>query len=147
VRINRAEILDHGLVRQLADGAGQLHAGGTAADDDERHQLLALFRVLSDFSELESLEDAVPDVDGMLNRLQARRERPPVVMAEVTVLDAGGNDEHVVAQLAVLVHQDFSRRVQIQRGRLDRAHVGYLRSTTRCGMAMSPGGSEPVATW
>ena len=49
-----------------------------------------------DLGPLEGQQDAAADGGGVLERLQARRERLPFVMAEIGVLRAGGEHQGVV---------------------------------------------------
>src|SRR5439155_4534207 len=45
-RVDQAEVAGDGLARDLAEGAGQFDAGGTAADHHEREERLSLGAVL-----------------------------------------------------------------------------------------------------
>ncbi len=45
-RVDLAEIVAHDETAQFLAGAGELHAGRSAADDDDGHQLLQLFGIV-----------------------------------------------------------------------------------------------------
>ncbi len=56
--------VEHEL-RQLGEGARELHPRGAAPDDDEGEQRLAPLRARLPLGELEGDEDALADVDGI----------------------------------------------------------------------------------
>ena len=108
-------------LRQVGDGAGHFDAGRAGADDDERQQRRAPRRIGLALGALEGDEDAPPQRGGVLQRLQARRERLPFVMAEIGVARAGGEHQRVVGQgIAVIEQHALARGV-------DAAHVGKQR--------------------
>jgi hypothetical protein len=98
-RIRRAEVAPHGFARELGDLTCHLDARRAAADDDEREPTLTPLGVLLDFRRLEGREDPGADLQCPVERLQLGRVRLPLGMAEVRVLDAGGDHEGVVCQL------------------------------------------------
>ena len=84
------------LVGQFLDLAGHLDAGRTRADDDERQQLLAALRVAGALGLLERAEDAAAQFERVVDRLHAGRELGEVVVAEVRLARARGDDQAVV---------------------------------------------------
>ena len=80
-------------LRQFGDRAGQLDAGRPGADDDEGQQRRAALRIALALGALEGEQDAPPQRGGVLQRLEAGRERLPIVMAEIGVARAGGEDQ------------------------------------------------------
>ena len=59
---------------------------------------------------LEGEQDAPANRGGVLERLQAGRERLPFVMAEIGVARAGGEDQRVVGQRCAVIEQHALRR-------------------------------------
>ena len=80
------------VLRQFDDGAGQLDAGRPAADDDEGQQR-PRSRIGLALRAFEGEQHAAPNRGRVLQRLQARRQRLPFVMAEIGVARAGGEHE------------------------------------------------------
>ena len=75
----------------------ELDAGRPATDQHERHPLASPLRIGFPFRGLERDEDPPPDLDGVLEGLQALGVLRPVVVPEVRVVGAGRHDERVVA--------------------------------------------------
>ena len=106
-RIDRAEILRQRAIRQLRDGAGHFDAGRAAADDHEIQQPRALGRIGLGFGLFEGEQDAAADISRVVDRLQAGRERRPVVVTEIGVLRAGREDQ-IVERDAAAFGDDFA---------------------------------------
>ena len=105
------------VLRQFGDGAGKLDAGRAGADDDEGQQRRAPLRIGLALGALEGEQDAPPQRGGVLQRLQAGRERLPFVMAEIGVARAGREDQRVVGQrVAVIEQHALVRRVDAGHG-------------------------------
>src|SRR5204863_3518942 len=85
VRIDAAELAAQGVSRDLGEGAGKLDAGRAAAHDDEREPGEASCRIVLALRALEGGKHAAADLERILERLQARRERHPLVVAKVAV--------------------------------------------------------------
>ena len=85
-----------GVVGQFRDLPGHLDTGGAGADDDERQQLLAAFRVAGPLGLLERTEDPAAQFQRVVDRLHAGRELGEVVVAEVGLAGARGDDQAVV---------------------------------------------------
>ena len=96
---------------------------------------------------LERQQDAPADLGRVLDLLQARRDRFPLVMAEVVVPRAG-RDDQIVVRDAPLSDQHLARGgidagdVAEQDGR-----VALAPRMLRIGCAMSAGDRAAVATW
>ncbi len=73
------------VVREFGDGAGEFDAGRSGADNDKGQQRRAPFRIGLALGAFECDQDAAPQRGGVLQRLQAGRERLPFVMAEIGV--------------------------------------------------------------
>jgi hypothetical protein len=98
--IDGAKIPRDGVPRDLREGARQLHAGGSAAHHHEGEQRGALGAVLLALRRLEREQDAPPDLQRVLQRLEPGGQGLPFLVAEVRVAGAGGHDEGVVPERA-----------------------------------------------
>ena len=92
VRVDVAELLAR-LAGDLGKRSGKLDARRAAADEHERQQPLLPRRVGFALRALERDENAAPDVERILERLQAGRVRSPLVVAEIRVARSGGHDQ------------------------------------------------------
>src|SRR5205814_5116779 len=97
-RVDLAEVAAQRIPGELGDLPGHLDAGRAAADDDERQPASPLLFVGLDLGGLERAEDPVADRERARERLQLRRVRSPVVVAEVRVLRSAGDDQRVVVE-------------------------------------------------
>ena len=97
---------------------------------------------------LEREQHAAAHLERVFQRLQARRVRPPVVVAEVRVRRAGGDDQVVVGELGAVgeVH-DLARRDRSRStSPSSTSTLRWWRRIHRIGEAMSPGDSTAIAT-
>jgi hypothetical protein len=85
------------VLGQLGDRAGQFHAGRTAADDDEGEPGPPLRFVLTGLRRLEGKQKTAANVERVLDSFEARRCRCPIVVAEIAVPRARGDDQEVNA--------------------------------------------------
>ena len=99
------------MTEQLGEGAGQLDARGPAADHDDGHEPIAFGRVLRHLGPLDGGKDAPPDVDGIVDRLQAEGVFGPLRMAEVGRARTGGDDEIVEGEFLGFADHLLARRV------------------------------------
>src|SRR5262249_52603968 len=83
-RIERAKLTRETVPGQLGDRAGQFYAGRTAADDDEGEPGPPLRFVLTALRRLEGKQKTAANIERVLDRLEARRCRCPIVVAEIT---------------------------------------------------------------
>ncbi len=107
-RIDAAIVAGERLVGELGDGAGGFDAGRAAADDDEGGEARAFGRVGFEFGVFEGEQDALALFGGVFERFEARREFFPIVVAEIGVARAGGDDEKIVGH-AAFAENDFAR--------------------------------------
>ena len=84
------------LPRDFGERAGQFDAGRPAADDDERQQALLRVGIGLALGGLEGQQHPPPDLQRIVERLEARRPRRPFGMAEIGVRRAGRDDQIVV---------------------------------------------------
>ena len=77
---------------------GHLDPGRPGADDDEGQPVSPFVGVALDLGRLERGQDAVPDLERAGQRLQLRGVLLPLVVAEVGVPRAPGDDQRVVAE-------------------------------------------------
>ena len=78
------------------------------ADDDKGHERRELLLVDLALRRLEGEENAAPYGGRVLERLQARRERLPGVMAEIGVPRAGRQHERVVANRRAVIEAELT---------------------------------------
>ena len=83
-------------VGQLGDLPGHLDAGRARAHDDERHPALDLLRVGLQVRQLERAEDPGAQFERVVDALHAGREVGVLVVAEVRLRRARGDDQGVV---------------------------------------------------
>ena len=117
------EIARERLPRNLGERAGHLDAGRAAADHDKGEQPLAPARIGLPLGTLERQQHAPPDVERVLERLEARRGRAPLVVPEVGVRGAARHDQVVVRQ-PLAVAGGTIREDELFAGLIDRAHLG-----------------------
>ena len=105
------------MPRDLGKGARELDAGRAAADHDERKPRRTPDRIGLTLGALERKQHASADLERILERLQAGRERHPFVVPEIAVRGAGRHDQIVVAELVAVLepHEAF--------GEIDAAHL------------------------
>ena len=102
---------------------------------------------------LEGAEDAAAQLQRVVDRLHARREARELVVAEVRLRRAGGDDEAVVlvgAHRLVGSVGSHGARVQVEARApwpAPRETLPWRRSTSRIGGAISPSDRMPVASW
>src|SRR5918994_6865203 len=99
--VNFAKIVSNNVLDNFTEGARQLHAGRPATHYDKGQPLLHIVGIGLAFSRFERLKDAPANIGGILDGLQARRERLPFLMAEVMKSRTAGDDQSVVIYLAV----------------------------------------------
>ncbi len=85
-------------MRQLGDLPGHLDTGRPGPDDDERQPRGHLLGVGLDLGHLERSEDASAQLEGVVERLHARRVLGELVVAEVRLAGAGRDDQAVVGR-------------------------------------------------
>jgi hypothetical protein len=101
--VDRAEVAAERVPRDLGDLARELDAGRAGADDDEGEPGRAAIQVRLVLGRLERGQDPAANLERALERLHVGRERPPLVVAEVRVVRAAGDDQAVVGKLEQLV--------------------------------------------
>src|SRR5579863_2995156 len=95
-RVNVAEVIEERVVRDFAESAGEFDARWAGADDDESEAGADFFGIGFALGGFESKQDAAAHVGGVFDGLQAGSELFPIVVAEILVAGAGGDDERVV---------------------------------------------------
>src|SRR5580698_457947 len=96
------------LVREFGNRPGQFDTRWAATDDDEGEQSRPAQRIGLTFRSLQGQQDAAADGGGVLEGLQARRVRLPLVMAEVSMARTGGEYQGVVAQHGAILEQHLA---------------------------------------
>ena len=95
-RVDPTEILGQRLARDVGDRPGHLDAGCAAADDDEGEQALPLGVIVRELGSLECHENGAANASRVLDALEPRRDRLPLVVTEIGVHRAGGDDQIIV---------------------------------------------------
>ncbi len=97
-RIDRPEVTTQGVAGELADLTGHLDAGRPGPHDDEREPRSATRGVGVRLGGLEGTEQAASHDQGALQRLHLGGVTAPLLVAEVRVARAAGDDERVVRE-------------------------------------------------
>jgi hypothetical protein len=87
--------------------AGDLDSGRSTADHHEGKPLGPLARIACSLSLLERAEDAVAQLHRVPERLEAERDVPPLVVAEVGGLGPAGEDEAVVVEPFTAIEENL----------------------------------------
>src|SRR5207247_661311 len=99
--IDAAKVVAQGVVSQFAEGARQLDAGGSSADDDEGQPHLTQLRVLGPLGGFEGEQNAPPDFRGVFNRFQAGRQLFPYFLSEIVVPGTRGDNQVIITELTI----------------------------------------------
>lgn len=97
-----AEFVLERVAGDLGQRAGQLDAGRAAADHGKTQPGCACGQVGLGFGALEGEQQLAPQHQRVVQRLQAGRMLGPVIVAEVGMGGAGGQQQHVVAERAAV---------------------------------------------
>ena len=116
-RVDRPEVAGQDVTGDLAEGAGQLDPRGPAPHDHERQERLTPRGILLALGRLEGEEHAPPDLQGVVDVLEAGGQGPPLVVAEVGMARPGRQDQEVVLE-GVAVGEPDPPRGQVHRARL-----------------------------
>jgi hypothetical protein len=95
-RVDGSKVVTQGVPGQLGDLSRHLHARGPRPDDDERQPRSPTPGVGFHLGRLEGAQDPPADLERALQRLHLRRNPAPLVVAEVGVPRAPGDDQGVV---------------------------------------------------
>ena len=102
-----AEFVAQRVARDLGQRAGQFDAGGTTTDDGETQPRRLPGRVRFGLGAFERQQQLAAQCNGIVQRFQARGIIGPLVVAEVGVGSAGGQQQAVVVQRAAIGHADL----------------------------------------
>ena len=129
--IDGTEVPAQRVTCQLGNLSRHLDPGRAGAGDDESQPGLPLLGVGFNLRGLKRAEDTAADVESTLERLELRRIRPPIVVAEVGVLRAATDDQRVVGKTGSHVPigkaaSDHLTPFQIEVDDLAEQHAGVL---------------------
>ena len=145
--IDGVEFRSQRLPRNLAKRAGELNAGRAAANQDERQQPPLIDRVRFAFGLFEGQQQPPPDPQRIVEGLETRSSLRPVVVAEVCMRRARGDDQIVVCERLPTVELNFLGLESMCSTFASSTRTRFcLRRIHRIGDAMSPGESPAVAT-
>jgi hypothetical protein len=111
-------------MRDLGQRTGHLDAGRAATDHDEGELPGASRRIGFTLRTLERKQHASANLESIFERLESRRYRPPVIVAEIGVRRTSGDNQVVVGDFAVRQNHDLPLRVYP--ARLGQQHLGVL---------------------
>ena len=125
-RIDVAKVVPQSALRHLGDGAGHFHAGGAAADNDKVSNRSPLGVVFHHLGAFEGDQEAPPDLGRVGDVFQTGRVRRPIVVAEIGVGRAGGEDQIIVGSSTSLVRTRRACNIDAGNPRHDHAGVFLL---------------------
>ncbi len=96
--INMAEVVPQNMARQFGKGPRQLHPGGPATNDDDRHQPDVLRIGLRVFRLFKRQQHPAANAHGITQRLEAGRELLPFRVAEIIGPTAQRHHQVIVCQ-------------------------------------------------
>lgn len=101
-RVDVAELVLECVAGDFGQSAGQFDAGGPAADHCKAQPGGACGRVGFGFCAFEGQQQLAPQHQCVVQRFQARGVFGPLVVAEIGMGGAGGQQQHVVAERAAI---------------------------------------------
>ena len=110
---------------QFGDCAGQFDASRPGADDREGHQPLLLDGIVTVLGAFQRQQQSATNQCGVIDTFQSRGVCLPLVIAEVGVGGAGGENQPVVRQAAAVIEQ-HDTSVAVDAGHLAEQHTGVL---------------------
>jgi hypothetical protein len=125
--VDVAELALERVPRNLGERAGQLDAGRAATDDREMQPRVASRGIALGLCVLEREQQAPAQQQCVVERLQARCVRGPLVVSEVGVSCAGREQQRVVVDRVAVAEHDSPRR------RFDANDVGQADFHVRLG--------------
>ena len=126
--VDAAEGALEGVVGEFGDLAGHLHAGRSGADDDEGQQFRPALRVAGTLGLLEGSQDASAQLQGVVDGLHTGRPLGEIVVAEVGLAGAGGDDQGVVRRPVGVTqqHRVDGPVLQVDMSHLTQQHLAVL---------------------
>src|SRR2546425_536562 len=115
-RLDPAKVVAQRLPRDLRQRAGHLHTRRPSPDDHDRQQPPLRLRIDRALRHFERQQDALPNAERVVERLQTRRKARPLVVTEVRMRRAAREDEVVERDRLVVIQQ------QAAADRIDRLH-------------------------
>lgn len=120
--IDAAVLAPQRKARQLSECSCQLHAGRATANQHEGKKSTDGRRLGLHFCSFEGMEDSVPNASRVSHALEAECKARPVMVAEIVVLRAGGNNQVIVVKLPI-AHNNGSR-LQVKPGNFGHQDFG-----------------------
>ena len=146
--VDMTEVARERLPRDLGQGAGQLDSGGSAADDHERQAGPPPIGSGSRSAISKAMSTRWRIVSASFKVFSPGAIESPVIMTEVSVRDARGENQAVVLKGAVgQRRRDFAAKSTAVTSASITLTFDWWRKILRMGAAMSAGLSAAVATW
>ena len=134
--VDPTKVSPHGVAGQDRELTRDLDTGRSTAHDHKGKALIAHRNVRRTLGFLEGAEDPIAEIDGIAERLQPRRDPPPLIVTKVRRLTAASHDQTVVSQrLPAIEHHPALCDIDIRDDRHQRRHVGLPleQVANRCG--------------
>ena len=139
-------LVTQSAVSQLGDLAGQLNTSWAGADDDEGQETLALSWVVNELGLFEGGDDSGTQLQCVIQGLHTRSELSEVIVAEVGLPSASGDDEGIVGEgtLEALKLSGNGLAFQIDVGdfAVDEVSVGLVAQKLTGGRSNLAGGNH-----
>lgn len=134
-RIDAAKIARQRMHRELCQRAGEFNPGRTTADDHERQQSLSFNLIVALFGTFECDQNAPTHRRRLLDALQRRGYRRPIVVTEIRVPRARGDDEVVIEYPSLTDKYRAAGAVDPGNFAIDDARIGLMseHGADRCG--------------
>ena len=100
--MNRAKIVAQRIVGDLGQRSGKFHAGGARAHDHKGQPAAPALGIGFAFGGFKREEDLMTHAGGVLERLEAGRDRLPSVVTEKEVARSRGDDQRIVRNEALV---------------------------------------------
>src|ERR1039458_1943477 len=101
-RVDAAKVVPQRIVGDLPQRARQFHACGARAYNRERQPRAAFRGVRLALGAFERQQNAAADLRGVFDGLESRRQRRPIVVTEIMMMRAGGQNQRVVWRLSIV---------------------------------------------
>jgi hypothetical protein len=125
-RVDRFKILCQGQPREVGNGSRQFYARRAAANDDEGQRFVSAGQERVAFRLLERQQQPAANLHRIFDRLQPRRVPFPLVMPEVGMPCAGGDDQIVVREFRA-VAESYATRGGVEPGNLSQKGLYVAR--------------------
>ena len=114
LRVNVPEVISNRVPGNFRQRAGKFHPSRTSTNNHEGHHLLTNHWIPFAFRCLKCKKNFASDRGRVLECFQARCERSPILMTEITVGRTSGNHQMVIGQRAIRQNQTLLIQVKVK---------------------------------